>query len=570
MLTSGRALGGDALPRAVVRPWMMRYGFAILVTAAGLLVTFGLGRYAERTPFLAFFTAVALTAWYGGLGPALLATALSVLVTDYFFIPPIGQLTKGPDGVVAVALFTVVALIISSLSESLRVARERAEREASDTGSLAERLRAQTQELQERVAESEAIARERERANEQLRAATEGQHFLLEAARALASSLDLHAVLREVTTQVVPRFADYCLIYLRQPDGSYDQVAYAHVDPAKAPLLEELGRVYRPNLDNRDSPIARALSAARPVVATTVPPEEMRLLSTSPVAMRIVRELAPVSYAILPLVARGELLGAASLVTSVSGRRFDERELTLLELYGGRAALAIDNARWHTEALEARERAVRTSQLEAQVVQARLEALRAQLNPHFLFNALNTVAMLVRLKANADALKAVVSLGEVLRQALAGRGAQEVALREELSLVDHYLRVEQLRFRDRLRVAVDTEPEVLEASVPSLILQPLVENAVRHGIARREAGGRVEIVGRRENGRLVLEVRDDGPGFPRGWDPTSSGRVGLANTRERLERLYGAAFAFETTNAPTGGAVVRVEIPYRTREGGRA
>jgi LytS/YehU family sensor histidine kinase len=257
-------------------------------------------------------------------------------------------------------------------------------------------------------------------------------------------------------------------------------------------------------------------------------------------------------------------------VYSVSGRRFGGREVTLLELLGARAALAIDNARLHTEALEGRERAVRASQLEAQVVQARLEALRAQLNPHFLFNALNTVAMLVRLNANADALKAVVSLSEVLRQALAGRGAQEVALREELSLVDHYLQVEQLRFRDRLRVSVEADPQTLEASVPSLILQPLVENAIRHGVARRDEGGRVEIVGRRETGRLVLEVRDDGPGFPRGWDPAASGRVGLANTRERLERLYGAAFKFETRNAPAGGAVVRVEIPYRTRDGGRA
>jgi LytS/YehU family sensor histidine kinase len=242
----------------------------------------------------------------------------------------------------------------------------------------------------------------------------------------------------------------------------------------------------------------------------------------------------------------------------------------LLEPFGARAALAIDNARLHTEAVEARERAVRASQLEAQLVQARLEALRAQLNPHFLFNALNSVAMLVRLKANSDALKAVVSLSEVLRQALAGRGAQEVALREELSLVDHYLQVEQLRFRDRLRVTVDAQPDTLHASVPSLILQPLVENAIRHGIARRDEGGHVKIFGRRGNGRLVLEVRDDGPGFPTGWDPAASGRVGLANTRERLERLYGSAFTFETTNAPSGGAVVRVEIPYRTREGGHA
>jgi LytS/YehU family sensor histidine kinase len=302
----------------------------------------------------------------------------------------------------------------------------------------------------------------------------------------------------------------------------------------------------------------------------SVPPEEARLASNDPAALRIFNELGPVSYAVLPLVARGELLGAMSLMTSVSGRRLDSGELTLLELFAARAALAIDNARLYTEALEARERAVRTSQLEAQVVHARLDALRAQLNPHFLFNALNTVAMLVRRKANADALKAVVSLSEVLRQALAGGGAQQVALREELSLVDHYLRVEQLRFRDRLRVSVEVEPDTLDASVPSLVLQPLVENAVRHGVARRGEGGCVEIAGRREKGTLVLQVRDDGPGFPRGWDPVRGGRVGLANTRERLQRLYGSAFRLETSNAPSGGAVVTVEIPYRACEGGRA
>jgi K+-sensing histidine kinase KdpD len=542
MATRDKARSSGTRRVRMPRSAITRYVFAVLVTGLALLVTALLEPYAERTPFFAFYAAVALTAWYGGRVPALTATALSVLVVHYYFIAPVGAISRAPAGLVSTLLFAAVAVIISSLSASLRTARERAERKAAQTSELAA----------------------------QLEADAEGHEFLLEAARVLSSSLDLRAVLREVTNLAVPRFADYCLVYLRRPDGSYAQVAAAHIDPGKVPLLEALGRIYRPNLENPHSPLARALTSTTPVVAVSVSAEDMRLVSDNPAAERIIGELGPVSYAVLPLIARGELLGAASLVYSVSGRRFGGREVTLLELLGARAALAIDNARLHTEALEGRERAVRASQLEAQVVQARLEALRAQLNPHFLFNALNTVAMLVRLNANADALKAVVSLSEVLRQALAGRGAQEVALREELSLVDHYLQVEQLRFRDRLRVSVEADPQTLEASVPSLILQPLVENAIRHGVARRDEGGRVEITGRRETGRLVLEVRDDGPGFPRGWDPAASGRVGLANTRERLERLYGAAFKFETRNAPAGGAVVRVEIPYRTRDGGRA
>jgi K+-sensing histidine kinase KdpD len=570
MAMSNKTPAGEAPNAAATRWWALRYGFALLATGLALPVTFALGRYAEQTPFLAFYTAVAITAWYGGLGPALLTTALSVVAADYFFIPPIGALTKAPDDVVVIALFVVVAIIISSLSESLRGARARAERQAAEAATLAEQLKVQAEELERRAAESEALVRSEEQANEQLRATAEGQQFLLEAARALGSSLDMPAVLREVANLVVPRFADYCLVYLRQRDGAFVQVASAHVDRGKAPLLEELGRIHQPDLTNLRSLVGRALSAGRPLVTASVAPADARLASDDSAALRIFDELAPISYAILPLIARGELLGAASLMTSVSGRRLDSSELTLLELFSARAALAIDNARLHTAALEAREQVVRTSQLEAQVVHARLDALRAQLNPHFLFNAFNTVAMLVRRKANADALKAIVSLSQVLRQALAGDGAKEVALREELSLVDHYLRVEQLRFRDQLRVSVDVEAEALDASVPSLVLQPLVENAIRHGVARRGEGGRVEIAGRHERGTLVLQVRDDGPGFPRGWDPVRGGRVGLANTRERLERLYGSAFRLETSNAPSGGAVVTVEIPYRAHQGGRA
>ena len=177
-------------------------------------------------------------------------------------------------------------------------------------------------------------------------------------------------------------------------------------------------------------------------------------------------------------------------------------------------------------------------------------------------------ATLIRRTANDDALRAVVSLGEVLRRALAGQSSQEITLREELTLVQHYLQVEQLRFRDWLSVQVDVGPDVLDARVPGLVLQPLAENAVRHGVARRAGKGRVEISARRAGGRLVLQVTDNGPGFPEGWEAAASGRVGLANTRERLNRLYGAATRFEAHNAPAGGAIVSIEIPLRMARDG--
>jgi LytS/YehU family sensor histidine kinase len=387
----------------------------------------------------------------------------------------------------------------------------------------------------------------------------------------LGSSLDLDEVLRHVTGLVVPRLADYCLVYLRAGDGTFSQAGATHVELDKAILLERLARLYRPDPSNPHSAVGRVLRTRQPVVSPTAPEDEAGRLTADPEVMRIFQELRPTSYITVPLVARSELLGAISLFTSTSGRRFGEGDRTLVELLGARAALALDNARLYTEAREAHDQAMRASQLEAQLVQARLDALRAQLNPHFLFNALNTVAMLVRRGANDDALRAVVSLSEVLRRALAGQGAQEVALREELALVEHYLRVEQLRFRDRLSVQVDIDPEALEASLPGLVLQPIVENAIRHGVARRAGSGRIAISAQHQGGKLVLQVCDNGPGFLDGWEAAASGRVGLANTRERLNRLYGAAARLEAHNAPDGGAVVTIEIPFRTarREGSR-
>jgi GAF domain-containing protein len=389
--------------------------------------------------------------------------------------------------------------------------------------------------------------------------------ILLEAARLLATSLELDDTLKQVMRVVVPRMADYALLYLRSADGTYYQEASAHVDPLKAELLVELGRRYQPDLKNPHSHVGVVLATRRPRVRRALPDADRRL-SGDPEVLRIYRALAPVSFLVMPLVAHDELLGSLVLVTSVSGRQYTGADLPLAEMVGARAALAIDNARLHRETREARNRELRSAQLESQLAKARLEALRAQLNPHFLFNALNVVAMLVRRGANDDALHAVVSLSELLRQVLAAGTAMEVNLADEIALVERYLAVERIRFRDRLSVEIDMPPSLVDARVPGLILQPLVENAIKHGIAQNEGPGRITVSARHEGRKLILWVSDNGPGFPNDWDPSQSPGVGLANTRERLDRMYVGDAEFRLLHGSDGGAVVEIAMPYRTKD----
>jgi sensor histidine kinase YesM len=183
------------------------------------------------------------------------------------------------------------------------------------------------------------------------------------------------------------------------------------------------------------------------------------------------------------------------------------------------------------------------------------------MNPHFLLNSLNAVLVLVRDRDHVTATRVLEELGEVLRHVLRSGGAQEVALEEELDFVRRYLGIEQVRFSDRLRVNYSVDPGIARAAVPDFILQPLVENALRHGIATRPEGGTITVAARREGAYLILSVEDDGPGFrdvPRG-----SAGLGLTNTRERLQVLYGERGQLEVAASPSGGTVARVHIPYR-------
>jgi len=210
-----------------------------------------------------------------------------------------------------------------------------------------------------------------------------------------------------------------------------------------------------------------------------------------------------------------------------------------------------------------REREYETSRLEAQLAQARLDALRAQLHPHFLFNTLHSLSELVHRDVDA-ADRMIVRLSELLRRALDPRAEHEVALRDELALVAPYLEIEQMRFGDRLTVAWEVAPEALDARVPQLILQPLVENAVRHGLAARAAPGRVVIAARVAAGRLALEVRDDGVGLGHAGAPGAG--VGLSNTRARLRQRYGTDHGFALTASPDGGTVAAIDIPLSRGE----
>jgi signal transduction histidine kinase len=211
---------------------------------------------------------------------------------------------------------------------------------------------------------------------------------------------------------------------------------------------------------------------------------------------------------------------------------------------------------------EAAELALHSAQLETHLTEARLRVLQSQINPHFLFNAFNTISAFTETNPKT-ARRMMARLGALLRSSLDHAGRQEVTLAEELLFLDDYLTIERLRFEDRLTVEIKVEDSVRGAVVPSFVLQPLVENAIRHGLAEHVEAGRIDIDARRAGGRLVITVQDDGPGPPVSMAIDREG-VGLANTRARLEALYGADYRFELTSAADRGARVTLDIPFRT------
>jgi len=223
---------------------------------------------------------------------------------------------------------------------------------------------------------------------------------------------------------------------------------------------------------------------------------------------------------------------------------------------------AIVGATWTVQyAHLSRERAVRASQLKTRLARARLEALKTQLHPHFLFNALHSILPLVFRDAEG-ASRTVRRLSDLLRLSLRNEAYDLLPLSREIEILSVYLEIQKTRFADRLTVVLDVPESLGDALVPTLILQPLVENAIKHGIAARPGAGRVEVRARRErDGRLALVVTDDGAGPSAGERPEGPGGVGLRNTRERLALLYGDDHEFAFEGAPGHGCRVRLSIP---------
>lgn len=212
------------------------------------------------------------------------------------------------------------------------------------------------------------------------------------------------------------------------------------------------------------------------------------------------------------------------------------------------------------EALSLREQAAR---LEAQLVEARLQSLRMQLNPHFLFNTLHAVSSLVE-RDPAGVRRMIARLSELLRYTLEGSTKHEVSLRQELQFLDGYLEIQKIRFQGRLEVVREIDPAAQEALLPSLILQPLVENAVKHGAGCVDDVGRIVIRARREGAELVVRVEDNGPGIQQDDLRDATGGFGLRNTRDRLEALYGDAQRLSLARSDEGGVRAEIAVPYHT------
>jgi LytS/YehU family sensor histidine kinase len=210
---------------------------------------------------------------------------------------------------------------------------------------------------------------------------------------------------------------------------------------------------------------------------------------------------------------------------------------------------------------ESEARALNASQLETRLVEAQLQSLQRQLHPHFLFNTLNTISGLIR--SDPDGADAMIDrLGDLLRMTLHKSGIQEVPLKEELEVLQAYVEIEQTRFGNRLKIEMDIQPETLDAQVPSLVLQPLVENAIRHGIAPNARPGWIAVHAARDREELLLQIRDSGDGLPPDRLMALNRGVGLDNTRARLEHLYPNKYQFTFSNLERGFCVT-IRIPFQ-------
>lgn len=276
------------------------------------------------------------------------------------------------------------------------------------------------------------------------------------------------------------------------------------------------------------------------------------------IAVYLLLDLARGMIAPMPMRRRGGGGGGMLFAPLRQIARF--RFLNHLLVYG--AVLAAGFAREYF--LRDRRRQQREMRLQAQLAEARLDALRMQINPHFLFNTLHAVSALVE-RDPAGVRRMIARLSELLRHTIDSRATDEVPLRDELAFLRRYIEIMEIRFQGRLEVAIAVDEDVLGALVPNLILQPIVENALEHGVNRAGGEGRIEIAVRREDDDVVLTVRDNGPGI----DGAAASGVGVSNTRARLEQLYGDAAKLSLSSPADGGTHARITLPYHTAADGR-
>ncbi|HEX7631441.1 MAG TPA: histidine kinase, partial [Lacunisphaera sp.] len=208
---------------------------------------------------------------------------------------------------------------------------------------------------------------------------------------------------------------------------------------------------------------------------------------------------------------------------------------------------------------------VRAAELQSDLARAELAALRGQLHPHFLFNSFNALATLVRQQKNDAAVEIIAQLSALLRLAIDRGGLKEIPLEQEIDFIRRYLDIEQVRFGDKLRVSFALEPAAMVASVANIVLQPLVENAIKHGISLRTTPGAVRVSARREGNRLRIEIANDGPEDQREVRPAASRKpgIGLANARAQLDKIYGGDYRLELATQPSGITLVTLDLPWR-------
>ncbi len=257
-------------------------------------------------------------------------------------------------------------------------------------------------------------------------------------------------------------------------------------------------------------------------------------------------------------------LGFSDLGSMPSAQVWEEFRLSLigtaaLDLLVYAAIVAISHAYISRQAL--REQEIRTTHLQAQLARARLQALEMQLHPHFLFNTLNAISALMDEDVGSSR-KMITLLSELLRLTLDTLDEQEVTVRKETAFIERYLEIQQIRFRGRLEAEIEVDAPAWDALVPTLIIQPLVENAVKHGAPKNGKTARIRIEIRRRGGSLVIRVADNGPGLPECGEAGLKPGIGLRNTRERLGQLYGAGDHLVLTRSEEGGLAAVVTVPF--------